>query len=282
MSTLTDAEWRKQLPCVPDEGRPLDPSAAVWERGLVFASDGDVVRVIDPTEGRVFRLAGGGSEADVVDGPAKLACFRGVAGVAIDEGGLWFGDTGAGAIRHMHFASDRVSTLADGFPGPVELVRAGTTMYVGCRQGEVFEIDTTTAERRPLEVVPGAVTGLAIVARTLYVATAGGLLGIDRASGRVTQRLELDATPSSVARNPHAPWLYLGLPGRIQRLSVPDGSSEQLTGEVTQPRAFAVVRTYNKMFSRFSVSGLYFFDAGKLRWLDLTHDTVTTVLAREP
>jgi hypothetical protein len=271
-------------PCIADEERPLDPSSAVWHRGLVYVCDGDVVRVIDPKGGKVFRLAGGGSDTDVADGPAKLACFRGVSGLAIDETGLWFGDTGAGTVHRLHFSSDSVSTLTDGLPGVVAMVRDGTALYVACRQGELFEIDTDTAERRPLEAARDAlVTGLALVERTVYVTTAAGLvLGVDRASRKVTQRLELEGTPYSVVRHPLGPWLYVASPGRIERLLVPDGSLEQLTpnGAVTLPRALAPVRTYNKSASRFWVPGLYFFDGGNLCWLDRLNNVVTTVLAR--
>lgn len=216
------------MPCVPDDSRPLDPTSAVWMRGLVFASDGDVVRAVDPAAGKVFRLAGGGSDPAVVEGPAKLACFRGVSGVAIDEAGLWFGDTKNGAVRRLDFASDRVTTLAEGLPEPVELARNGSTVYVGCRQGELFEIDAGTAERRPLEAVRGAVVGLTVVARSLYAATAAGaVLGIDRTNGRVTQRLAIEGSMYCVAQNPHSslPWLWVGLPGRIHQLRVPTALS---------------------------------------------------------
>jgi hypothetical protein len=274
------------LPCVPDDSRPLDPTSAVWMRGLVFASDGDVVRAVDPAAGKVFRLAGGGSDPAVVEGPAKLACFRGVSGVAIDEAGLWFGDTKNGAVRRLDFASDRVTTLAERLPEPVELARDGSTVYVGCRQGELFEIDAGTAERRPLEAVRGAIVGLTVVARSLYAATAAGaVLGIDRTNGRVTQRLEIEGSIYCVAQNPHSslPWLWVGLPGRINKLRVPDGAFEQLArdGVVAQPRALAIVREYIEMFSHFSVTGLYFFDAGNLYRLDRhANNAVTTVLAR--
>jgi len=280
---MSEGELRAWLPRVPDDDRSLDPSSAVWKRGQVFVTDGELVRVINPREGKVYRLAGGGSDPDVAEGPAKLACFRGVSGLAIDEESLWFGDTGGGAVRCMHLASDSVSTLADGLPGPVELTRAETVMYVGCRQGELFAIDTSTAERRALESVRGIVTGLVVVGRTLYVATAAGLLlGVDRTSGKVTQRLELGDTPHSIARSPYSPWLYVGLPGRIQQVSLPEGSSKQVTGEgaVTQPRALAIVHAWHESFAHFRVTGLYFFDAGKLCWLDTLNSAVTTVLAR--
>jgi hypothetical protein len=277
----TDVEWRASLPFVPDEARPLDPSSAVWRRGLVFASDGELVRVIDVANRGVFRLAGGGSDPAVAEGPAKLACFRSVTGIAVDDAGLWFCESGRGAVYRMSFASDSVRTLVDGLPEPVALARDGSVLYVACRQGELFEIDTTTTERRPLEAVGGVVIGIAIVANTLYAATESGtLLGLDRRSLRVTQRLELGGPLHSIAYQ--APWLYLGLPGRIEQATVPDGSSKPLTrdGAVAQPHALAIVREYNKMFSSFNVTGLYFFDAGDLCWLDKLNSAVKIVLAR--
>jgi hypothetical protein len=251
---------------------------------LVFASDGDLVRVIDPTKRELFRLAGGGNDPAVAEGPAKVACFRGVTGIAIDDAGVWFCDNGRGAVHRMRFASDGVTTLVDGLAEPVELARDGSVLYVACRQGELFEIDTSTTERRALEAVRGIVVGIAIVANTLYVATeTGTLLGLDRRSRRVTQRLEVCGPLYSIAKHPNAPWLYLGQPGRIQQVGVPDGSSEQLTrdGAVAQPCALAFVREYNEMFSSYGVPGLYFFDAGNLCWLDRrSNNAVTTVIAR--
>lgn len=263
-----------------DDDLPLDPSAAVWHRGLIYVCDGDVVRVVEPTNGKVFRLAGGGADADVADGPAKLARFRGVAGLAIDDTGLWFCDAGGGAVRRLQFATDSVSTLASDLPGPVAMVRNEAALYVACREGDLFELDTSSGERRPLETVrDAAITGVAVVERTLYVTTASGaVLGVDRFSGNVTQRLPLAGTPYSVARHPLGPWLYVALPGRIEQLHVPEGSIEPLTtGDVTLPRALAPVRTRSKHLPGFEVRGMYFFDGGNLCWLDRHTKVVTTV-----
>lgn len=270
--------------CVADDDRPLDPSSAVYHRGLLYVCDGDIVRVVDPTTGKVFRLAGGGTDTDLGDGPAKLARFRGVAGLAVEEAGLWFGDSGAGAVRRLSFVSDGISTLTESLPGPpAEMVRDHETLYVACRGGELVAIDTNTGEQRPLESARDAlITGLAIVGRTLYVATAAGLvLGVDRASAKVTQRLELDGAPYSFVGHPRGPWIYVAVPGRIEQLAVPDGSVEQLTANdaVTLPRALAPVLTYDS-FGNFTVRGLYFFDAGSLCRLVLSKKLVTKVLAQ--
>jgi hypothetical protein len=285
VSALAEGELRARVLsiCVRDERRTFDPSSAVWRQGLVFTCEGDVLRVIDPADRNVFLLAGGGGDPGVAEGPAKRACFRGVSGLVLDDDGLWFCDIGGGAVRRMRFAGDSVSTLVDGLPAPVHLARAETTFYVACRQGELLEIDTTTDERRPLETLDGGpVMGVAIIGRTLYVATASGwIFGVDRTSRRVTQRLEVDGMPSSVVRN--GPWLYLGLPGRIEKLRMPDGASERMSGDdakaaVAQPRALAIVERYNNTLQHFFVDGLYFFGAGNLCWLDRHKKAISIVV----
>jgi hypothetical protein len=73
--------------------------------------------------------------------------------------------------------------------------------------------------------------------------------------------------------------LYVALPGRIERLSVPDGSAELLTanGAVISPRALAPVRTPSKHLPGYDVPGMYFFDEGSVCWLDRKKKVVTTV-----
>lgn len=136
--------------------------------GVLFVCDSNNnrVRYFLPG-GRIYTLAGGGTDPGEVVSMATNALVQQPWGVAVDAtGGVYFSERGSGRIRRVD-SSSRLSTLATLNPGEVGALavsRSGDRLWVaeGGRLRLIRPLDTAPLRAAPILELPGAVvTGLA-------------------------------------------------------------------------------------------------------------------------
>lgn len=280
----------RPYPAAALETTPLDaPKALVCDRGLVYLSDGDRIRVVDPTTRRIWLLAGGGSETSR-DGSPETVRLDGASGLAVDDLGLWIIEKHRGTLRRLVFATDTVSTIARDLSRPIHLALAGGLLYVVGDRANLVAIDPAGASRVVLG--DGAlaaldrgweVEGFASAGGSLYAAEGGGIVySIDRATGQVHKLAETPLRPRGLTADRDA--LYVGHRGAITRIGIVDGKVEQIAGSPRQPgdkidgREGVGGIDQAESLAWDGAGGVYFVDDGSLRWLDLRRRHLLTVL----